>query len=127
LHYLLSSESPDIVCVSETWFNCEITDSCVLSNYPYNINRSDRIHFPGGGVCILNKRDSVNVVAVSVPQHVDCFDIRAVDTVGGATPVRFITVCRPPSSDTDIDAVAAVRDLIKYCLNKLCSVDYTVV
>ena len=33
---------------------------------------------------------------------------------------------RPPSSDTDIDAVAAVKDLIN-CLNKLCDVDCTVV
>ena len=97
----------------------------MLSNYPYNINRSDRTHSPGGGVCILS-RYSVNVIAVSIPQHVNCFDICAVDTVGVDTSVRFITVYRPPSSDTDIDAVAAVKDLIN-CLNKLCDVDCTVV
>ena len=116
--------------MAETWFNSSVTDSCIVSGLPFSIFRCDRKYSPGGGtgggVCILVKEATVAAIPVPVPPHCGLFDICAVDVINLANQVRFITVYRPPSSDTDPTSVNDMTVLID-CLQQLCDVDYTVV
>ena len=57
LHFLLNSDSYDIIAVAETWLNDKLDDVLMVNNSHFRIFRCDRLSFKqrGGGVALFVK------------------------------------------------------------------------
>ena len=66
LHYFLDTTSPDLLILTETWLDCSIPDSLLVSHYGYHIFRKDRSS-RGGGVIVLVKKNSQMFLCVQLP------------------------------------------------------------
>jgi exonuclease III len=119
LHYLLDNEHVDILCVTESWLKPETTNSLLINDRPYGIFRKDRLYSQGGGVCIFTNEANVKAIGVSIPERFVELDIVCIDVVNTTEPLRIITCYRPPSSDTDTNAVDKMH-LLSECLELLC-------
>ena len=62
LHLLLHSYEFDIIFITESWLNCDLPDSLLLSSSLYYILRKDRPDGYGGVVVIVqNSLKAVNI------------------------------------------------------------------
>ena len=126
LQFLLSTELPDIVCVTETWLTSNFLNCSLVSNLPYSVYRSDRHNSQGGGVCILTRNETIKCLSVPVSINSDSFELVAIAVFNLDAPFRIITVYRPPVSDSDPIALRDMKVLID-CLQQLSDVDSPVV
>jgi len=128
LHHVLSEESPDIVCITESWLKPTTTDSlilgCNLCNY--TIFRKDRVDIQGGGVCIIIKNATIKAVRVVIDINYNEFDLVCIDMFSSCLPTRMIAGYRPPCSDTSAESVQYIKHFIA-CLPSLCNVDSSIV
>lgn len=92
---MISSFSPKIILLTETWLSSEISDSCfLLPNY--SIFRFDR-PTRAGGVAILT-HSSISFKNVLIPNIFSSVEVCAVD-VQLSIPVRLVCVYRAPNTD----------------------------
>ena len=97
LQSLVSLNSIQLICLSETWLNSTIADSEILSPYCFNVYRKDR-HGVGGGV-LMAVHTSITSIHRSdlVPRHTGPCDILAVEVRIPKVPkCIFIVVYNPP-------------------------------
>ena len=107
---LLTSELPDIVCITETWLSGYFQNCSLVSDLPYSVYRSDRHKSQGGGVCILTRDESIKGLHVLVSIKSESFELVAIDVLNLEAPLRIVTVYRPPVSDKD---PIAIHDILK--------------
>ena len=119
---LLNSELYDIICVTETW----LTPTDCIAAQLYSVYRHDRTNGAGGGVCILTKNSTISASAVKISDIFSDIEITAVDVLNAKVAVRVINIYRPPSSDTDSNAILVMKRLIE-CLHILCEVNATII
>ena len=101
LQFLLSSELPDIVCVTETWLPGDFYNYSLVSDLPYSVCESDRHDSQGGGVCISTRDESIKCLHVPVPIKSESFYLAAIGVLKLEATLRIVTVYRPPVSDSD--------------------------
>lgn len=113
----LDVESPDVVCVTETWLHADIPDS-LLCCKGYNVIRCDR-NGRGGGVAMF-VRNNIKFSPVDIPSEFSMLELTCVDLQYNAQSYRVIGYYRSPGCSTnDIDyMILSVR-----CLQMLCSTD----
>ena len=107
LHHLLST-GPAIAVITETWLNPSITDNVLVDGHNYNVYRKDRVD-GYGGVCVLVNNNVLHSSSVTLPSKYDGLEIVSVDLINLHCKCRIIAAYRPPSSNTDANA-------IQYCL-----------
>ena len=90
LHFLLNSNSYDLLFFTETWFNANLTDSVILNGSNYDIIRHDRPYGIGGGCCVFIKEIVVNYIRVQIPDKFSDLDIICFDLHGSEIKYRFI-------------------------------------
>ena len=126
LRYLLDNDQLDLLCCCETWLQPSTPDSVIVANTDFSIFRKDRLHSIGGGVCILINNSTITAVDVPLLDEFCDLEIVCVDIVNTSIPTRVIACYRPPSTDTDCDAILHMKMFDK-CLEFLCDVDSTIV
>ncbi len=110
----------DVICISETWLNTNITDSLLLNNSKYVISRRDRSNGSrGGGVCMFIK-SSISCINVALSCSYSQLEVVCVDLIGNNYKHRFIAAYRPPNY-----SYLQSRDLVE-CLSNLVDVSYPV-
>ena len=79
MRYIFEKSLVDIICVTETWFCNDISDSIYdLSNY--NLLRNDRVAKRGGGVAIYSKKYlTAKLISKSVDSVVEYINISVED------------------------------------------------
>ncbi|KAK6042077.1 hypothetical protein COOONC_20418, partial [Cooperia oncophora] len=82
----------------ETWLTPHILDSELTGGFPYFLYRKDRTQRKGGGVCCI-VRSFLNCTEVKLNTNI-APDILCCDIVthGAASPLRIISVYRPPNT-----------------------------
>ena len=97
LDYLLSSDRPDIVFITETWLTSDISNSLLDKYNEYNVYRVDRDR-RGGGVAIFCHR---SLYSVQVFVNVSFLSLEVINlrVSYGSTTFNFINVYRPPGVD----------------------------
>jgi len=123
---MLIDESPDIVCISETWLESSLPDSLLVSELPYTVFRKDRYNSPFGGACLILNNSTVKAVQVDIADNFKDVDVVCVDIIDTYLPIRLIAGYRSPSSDTAVDAVKSTKHFID-CLMSVCDVDTSIV
>jgi len=93
---------------------------------PFSVYRSDRVQSAHGGVCVITRDSSVKAVQVETKQKFANIEVVAIDILNVLNPIRVITVYRSPSSDTGVDAVSEIKQLIS-CLRQLCEVNRSII
>ncbi len=109
---MLSSLDYDILCATETWFDCSHTKG-IVSNENYNFYRRDR-EDGYGGVGLWVKR-GLKPSIVNLDKQYSNLEILAADFPGN-TPFRLVTVYRPPNCNKE------TSNLIWSCMEKLTNV-----
>ena len=125
LHRLLA-DRPSVVSITETWLKPDTPDNLLTDSGNYSVYRRDRLDRRGGGVCMLVDNNVFQSANVQIPCKYDSLEIIAVDLLNVHFTCRFITVYRPPSSDTDFEAVQYCN-LLSECIEFLCRSNLTVV
>ena len=98
LDVLLSTDQPDIVCITETWLNDTVSDAMINGKGNYTVFRTDRT-CDGGGVCILCKiNPSYKLTGEKIfpADKYQIFETVVVDVSVCDDEIRLITVYRPP-------------------------------
>ena len=107
-HNMIYTKLPDLVFISESWFNNSITSCHIDPMSYYNIFRFDRCSKTGGGLCALVKK---SIRSTEVPINADQIiltstELLCFDTLHDGYKLRFFLMYRPPylncSSDHDI-------------------------
>jgi len=124
LHCYLTTEAPDIVCITESWLLPSCPSSLVVGDCNYTVFRKDRVGAVGGGVCILLNNNTVLGAEINVPAKYSHLELVAVDICTSLTKVKLFVCYRAPSSDSDLQAVNYTRDLCD-CLGQLSKADFT--
>lgn len=78
--HVFENSDIDIICITETWLNCDLNDSNFKIN-GYRLFRNDRKHGRGGGIAIYCKDDlNVQVVKCSLGGAVEflCLELQCV-------------------------------------------------
>ena len=99
LHLILNSGSHDLLFFNEIWFHEGLSDSVILNETDYSIQRHDRTYGFGGGTCIFIKNKFVDYLRVDIPEKYSYLDIVCIDLIGLETNYRFINCYRPPYHD----------------------------
>src|SRR5664279_1186653 len=126
LHYLLSSDKPDVVCITETWLHSGINNSILTGDIAYSVFRSDRSVSHHGGVCVLTNNNTVRAVSVVLPPRFSHVELCALDIICNSTTTRLFNCYRPPSSNRDPDGVKCISDMCN-CIDDLYSNNSTVI
>ncbi len=114
----VSAGNFDVVCLSETWANENISDSMLSCNSTMTVHRCDRSNGQrGGGVCIL-VRKGYSATRVSLPAAFDTCEIVAVDILAVNRPFRLVCVYSSPTSRSADD-----MSLLTSALSFLCDVE----
>jgi len=124
LHYYLSNNAPDILCITETWLTSAVTNVVLVGDCDYTVFRKDRTDAVGGGVCILLNNKTVVGTQVNIPSIFSHLELVAADISTSLTKVRLFIGYRPPSSDKDSTAVAYAKDMCS-CISNLSRSNYT--
>ena len=97
LHFLLDSDSYDIIAVAETWLNDKLDDVLMINNSHFRIFRCDRLSFKqrGGGVALFVKNNIQAVLVDSKTFDFGC-ELLCIDFVT-IFKFRFVLVYLPPS------------------------------
>ena len=120
LHALLYFSSYDLIFITETWLNKNVSCSLLDPNSTFTVIRNDRNDARGGGVCaLIRKCSSYRVLSINIgvefsDAEILCFDLIVSD--------RFIVAYRPPSFD--VASTSYMRMLVK-CLTKYSSNKYS--
>lgn len=106
LHYFLDTTSPDVLILTETWLDCSIPDSLLVSHHGYHIFRKDRSSRGGGVIVLVKKLPNVSVCSVAIPSAYHDTEILAIDLCddSGVIPFRLIAAYRPPSYSSSDNA-----------------------
>lgn len=100
-HFFLYDKRPDIVIVTETWFNSSIIDGCIINDNPFTVFRTDRqVSSPldrGGGVCILTNNNSISSSLVALPIKYNHLELCVIDVQ--PVNIRLFALYRPPGSN----------------------------
>ena len=92
------SLSPDIICVTESWFNDSIESSLInISNY--NVARSDRSYRRGGGVAVYLRQNISFVIVPEIFELSTNADFLALDVQ--SMSILLVCVYIPPSLSAD--------------------------
>ena len=127
LHHLLHTDSPDIVCITETWLHSGVSDSLLIDNLPYSVFRKDRDNSPHGGVCILTKNVTVNSSVVQIPSIYSHLELAVIDISTSAGSLRMFNCYRPPTNnDRDSVCTKYISDLCS-CISSLYPSNSTVI
>ena len=119
LHYLLRKDKPHVVCITETWLQPETPDSLIVDDCNYSVFRTDRsTGHPGGGVCILTCNDSLKVIPVHLPSDFSHLELCIIDIFLNDVKLRLFVCYRPPSGNSDPQAVQYVKDVCN-CIVRL--------
>jgi hypothetical protein len=62
---IVDNDCPSILALTETWAKCDnMSDQMLTMGNHYDVFRQDRLHRPGGGVCLLvsNYLNPINIV-----------------------------------------------------------------
>jgi len=90
--------SPDVICVTETWFNDSIESSLInISNY--NVARSDRSYRRGGGVAVYLRQNISFVIVPEIFELSTNADFLALDVQ--SMSILLVCVYIPPSLSAD--------------------------
>ena len=113
----VTTQNPDIGCVTETWLHTDIPDSLVCS-YGYCVTRCDR-NGRDGGIAIL-VHNSVKFSVVDIASEFSALEMICIGVPYGAQTCRIIGYYRSPGCFAkDVDyMLLSVR-----CLQKLCFSD----
>lgn len=105
LHYFLDTTSPDVLILTETWLDCSIPDSLLVSHYGYHIFRKDRSSRGGGVIVLVKKLPNVSVCSVAIPSAYHDTEILAIDLCddSGVIPFRLIAAYRPTLAVTTLN------------------------
>lgn len=94
MEFLLLSEDPHVVCITETWLNSDVSSDCIVPP-GYTMLRWDR-DSRGGGVAIIVKSSlSVSTITSEMPESVWC----KIMFSGAAYVIGAIY--RPPNTSSD--------------------------
>lgn len=127
LRSCIDSSAPDVLCITETWLNKDVSDQTFTAGLNYSVYRCDRVRNDWGGVLILVNNSKVAAVeAVVLPAKYALLELVCVDVKGSNNSYRIINCYRKPSSDKDPVSVADTRLLVE-CLAELCLCDCSVV
>jgi len=122
-HYLVN-ESPDIVCITESWLLPSCPDVLVVGECNYTLFRKDRVGTVGGGVCVLLNNDTVVGTEVKIPAKYSHLELVAVEMCTALTKVRLFVCYRPPLRDSEPLAIPYITDLCS-CIDLLAIADCT--
>ena len=110
LNSLLHSEQFDILCITESWLHVSVDDSIILNGNNYSLYRADRfVSQRGGGVCVLLNNRRVKGIAVPLPSMFSHLELCVIDLLGDVK-IRLFVCYRPPSNNTEAEAVQYVTD-----------------
>jgi len=118
LHYYLTNESPDILCITESWLLPACPNSLVVADCNYTVFRRDRVDATGGGVCILLNNNTVIGTEINIPAIYSHLELVAVDICTSLTKVKLFVCYRAPSSECDPPAMSYIKDMCS-CLKQL--------
>lgn len=115
----LSSDTFDVLFITQTWFSQYITDNFLVSNTSYNVYRSDRSNRRGGGVAAFVK----NIFPAAVA---DCSNVNSnyqflcIDIFLSGILHKFFLVYRPPNLSPEdntnlINELQKIFDTCKTC------------
>ena len=124
LHQLLST-GPAIVVITETWLDPSITDNVLVDCHNYSVYRKDRKD-GYGGVCILVNNHVFHGVSIALPDKYDDLEIVSVDLLNLQCKCRIIATYRPPSPNTDANAIQYCLKLSE-CIDSLFKLNSTVI
>ena len=110
----LIGDNNDIICITETWINDEITDAMLCLNSDFAVYRKDRRGRAGGGVCVFVKR-KLKAVSVRLDALFDSVELVAIDYGKRDAKTRLICVYKPPNLTAESDS------LLYGALESLCS------
>ena len=100
---MLSTDQPDIVCITGTWLNNTVSDAMINGKGNYKVFRTDRTS-DGGGVCILCKINPSYKWTVeqifSAEKYLNLATVVVDDSVCD-DKIRVITVYRPRKYTVD--------------------------
>ena len=118
LNSLLHSEQFDILCITESWLHVSVDDSIILNGNNYSLYRADRfVSQRGGGVCVLLNNRRVKGIAVPLPSMFSHLELCVIDLLGDVK-IRLFVCYRPPSNNTEAEAVQYVTELCA-CVDSL--------
>ncbi|XP_018496607.1 uncharacterized protein LOC108864835 [Galendromus occidentalis] len=96
LRVYTSLDSPDIICICETFAHSDISSAELSLNGNYTVFRRDRTHSTGGGVCILLRISlACKIVGISSSS-----EVLAVDVFLDDSPLRIICAYSTPSGSS---------------------------
>jgi len=121
IHSILYSGDVDIVLITESWLNDNVTNGLLDPEARYNIIRCDRKNAIGGGVCILLSK-TLDIVEIPLTKHFPQLEAACVDIFTGNTRCRIFNIYRRPHRD-HTTGVAAMEQLIT-CLERFCDTRY---
>ena len=113
LHNFLSYLQPELVFLTESWLNSQISNSEISREFPYYVLRQDRNERKGGGVCALVSQfllfEKITISGIDLSADVLCFDLYPPHIVKS----RYILVYRPPNSSfsQDMNLIQVLADL----------------
>jgi hypothetical protein len=111
LNSLLLSEQFDVLCITESWLHVSTGDSTILNGSNYSLYRADRfVSQRGGGICVLLNSRKVKGISIPLPSAFSHLELCAVDLIGDIK-IRLFACYRPPSNNTDPEAVQYINDL----------------
>jgi hypothetical protein len=120
----VGSEAYDLICVSESWLNSELSTPAIIGSLDYSVFRADRLHRPGGGVCVVTNNRKLKVIQVDLPEKFSDLEIVCLDLLNVFIPTRIIVCYRAPSSDSGLDDIEHIGHFIE-CLKFLSRHDAT--
>jgi hypothetical protein len=104
------------ICITESWLHASTVDGTKLHGGNYSLYRADRsLSQRGGGVCILLNNSIVKAIDIPLPSKFPYLELLVIDLLGDAK-IRLFVCYRPPSHNTDTDAVQYSNDL-RACFN----------
>lgn len=107
LQFLLTENIYDLILISETWLNENISNGLLISNYSYSIYRNDRNGRRGGGVAVLFK-NSLKLTNVKLPdQFLNCEVVICDFYDSCKNQTRIILCYRAPNETPEYDEILA--------------------
>jgi len=125
LRALLYFSNYDLIFITETWLNKDVSCSLLDPNSAFTVIRNDRNDARGGGVCaLIRKCSSYRVLSVNIEMEFSHAEIACFDLIASDRRIRFIVAYRPPSFDAASTNYMCmlVKCLTKYSSNKYSNV-----
>ena len=95
---IVNQLAPDMVCITETWFNDTVQDIEVAIN-GYNLIRNDRSDKKGGGIAIYYNSSRMNVNVIDYSTN---FELLLVDVKHNMTKhFKLAVIYRPPGPECE--------------------------